>query len=175
MAISRDKKQTLVAELTDLFKDAKLAVGAVYSGLGVAELQALRKDARAANVTIKVTKNRLVKIALQQTEKYKNVDEPSLTGQLLYAFSSDDEVAPAQVLNSFAKKHPELKLVVGFDALGAMLDEATINQLANLPTKDQLRGQLVGLLAAPLTGILNTLNGTQRGLAQVLAERAKAL
>ncbi len=175
MAISRDKKNTLVAELSELFASAKGSVGAAYVGLSVADLQELRAMARENNVVIKVAKNRLVRVALTSNDKFKNADTGLLTGQLVYAFSNEDEVAPAQVLAKFAKAHPDLKLVVGFDDTGAVLDTATVTALAALPTKDQLRGQLVSVLAAPLSGFLGVANGAQRGFAQVLAQRAESL
>lgn len=175
MAISRDKKNTLVTELADLFASAKGTVGAVYTGLSVAEMQELRKMARESDVVIKIVKNRLVRVALSQNDKLKDADTSTLTGQLLYAFSSSDEVAPAQVLAGFAKKHPQLQLVVGFDDAGSLLSESTVKALATLPTKDQLRGQLVSVLAAPLTRFLGVASGTQRGFVQVLAQRAEKI
>lgn len=175
MAISRDKKNTLVAELAELFASAKGSVGAAYTNLTVADMQELRAAARDNNVVIKVAKNRLIRVALGQNEKFKAADTSLLTGQLVYAFSSEDEVAPAQVLAKFAKAHPDLKLVAGFDGTGASLDTATVTALAALPTKDQLRGQVVSVIAAPLTGFLRVANGTQRGFAQVLSQRAESL
>lgn len=175
MAISRDKKNTLVAELADLFANAKCSVGAAYTTLSVADIQELRALARENNVTIKVAKNRLVRVALGNSDKFKDADTSLLTGQLVYAFSSEDEAVPAQILAKFAKTHPALQLVVGFDASGNTLDTATVNALALLPTKDQLRGQLVSVLAGPLTSFLGVANGAQRGFAQVLSQRAEAL
>ena len=175
MAITRDKKNTLVAKLTEMFADAKGTVGATYTGLSVAELQELRAAARANDVTIIVAKNRLVRVALANSDKFKSADTSLLTGQLIYAFSSTDEVAPAQVLAKFAKTHPAVKLIAGFDGEGAALDTATVNALAELPTKDQLRGQLVSVIAAPLTQFLGVANGAQRGFAQVLSQRAESL
>lgn len=175
MAISRDKKNELVAELTELFKSSKMAVGAVYTGLSVSDLQELRHIAREAGVVIKVAKNRLVRVVLSNDEKFKSANTDQLTGQLIYAFSNEDEVAPAQVLAKFAKTHPNLELTVGFDETGKSLDKLTIQTLANLPTKEQLRGQLVSVIAAPLSGFLGVANGAQRGFAQVLSQRAESL
>jgi len=175
MAVSRDKKNTLVAELAELFATAKGTVGAAYTGLTVANMQELRTAARAENVVIKVAKNRLVRVALKQNDKFKDANTSLLTGQLVYAFSDEDEVAPAQVLAKFAKKHPELQLVAGFDGEGASLDTANVIALSTLPTKDQLRGQVVSVIAAPLTGFLGVANGAQRGFAQVLSQRAEAI
>lgn len=175
MAISRDKKNTLVAELKDLFANSKGTVGAAYTGLSVADMQALRALAREAGVTVKVAKNRLVRVALSESDKFKASETGSLAGQLVYAFSNDDEVASAQTLAKFAKTHPQMKLVVGFDNSGNTMDTATVNALAALPTKDQLRGQLVSVLAAPLSGFLSVANGAQRGFATVLSKRAESL
>jgi len=175
MAISRDKKNSLVTELTELFTNAKGVVGATYTNLSVADIQELRTIARTTNITIKVTKNRLIRVALKNCAKFKNTDTNLLTGQLIYAFSSEDEVAPAQILAKFAKKFPSLQLVVGFNDTGTSLDTATVTALATLPTKDQLRGQLVGIIAAPLTGFLGVTNGAQRGFAQVLSQRINAI
>ncbi len=175
MAISRTKKNSLVAELADLFASSKGSVGAAYAGLSVAHLQELRAQARENNVIIKVVKNRLVRVALKQSDKFNSVDTSLLTGQLIYAFSSEDEVAPAQTLATFGKKYPQLQLVVGFDGDGTSLGTTTVQALAALPTKDQLRGQVVSVIAAPLTQFLTVANGAQRGFAQVLSQRAKAL
>jgi len=175
MAISRDKKNTLVAELTQIFASSKGTVGAAYTGINVAQMQELRAIARESNVTILVTKNRLVRVALAASDKFKAADTGLLNGQLIYAFSSEDEVAPAQVIAKFAKTHPALKLVVGFDDSGKTLDTVTVTALAALPTKDQLRGQLVGVLSAPLSGFLSIANGAQRGFAQVLSQRAESI
>jgi large subunit ribosomal protein L10 len=175
MAISRDKKNTLVAELTSIFASSKGTVGAVYTGLNVADMQELRALTKEANVTILVTKNRLVRVALAGSKKFKSAGTGLLTGQLIYAFSSEDEVAPAQVLAKYAKTHPALKLVVGFDDTGKTLDTATVTALAALPTKDQLRGQLVSVMTAPLSGFLSVANGAQRGFTQVLTRHAESI
>src|SRR5688572_20573178 len=137
MAISRDKKHAVVGDLSSLLASAKLTAYAHYAGLSVAELQQLRRDARAAGVTIKVVKNRLVRVAMQQTENLKSVEMNALQGQLLYAVSVDDDVAPASVLAKFAKTHDALKLAGGVDAAGTVYDEAGIKQLAALPSKNE--------------------------------------
>jgi large subunit ribosomal protein L10 len=175
MAISRQTKEAQVEELVTLLGGAKLTVMAKYQGLSVKELQSLRRAAREAGVTIKVVKNRLVRIALAQTENLKDVDTASLQGQLLYAIGSEDEVAPAQVLAKFAKEHEALQMIGGIDTAGTLLAEADVKALASLPTKEQLRGMLVGTLAAPLSGFVNVMAGNVRGVMNVLNARAKAL
>lgn len=173
MAISRDKKQTVVADLSELLGAAKMTALAQYEGLSVADLQELRRAARAADVHIKVVKNRLVRVAMQQNDNLKDADTGALKGQLLYAIGTQDEVAPAQVLAKFAKTHESLKLVGGISGEGAVLNEADIKALAALPTKDQLRGQLVGTFAAPLTGFMRVMQGNLRGFMYVLNAKAE--
>lgn len=175
MAISRQVKETQVSELAALLGNAKLTAFAQYQGLSVKDLQSLRREAREAGVTIKVVKNRLVRVALGQNEQLKNVDTSLLTGQLLYAMSAEDEVAPAQVLAKFAKTHDALQLIGAIDATGTLMEQADVKALAALPTKEQLRGMLVGTIAAPLSGFVNVLAGNVRGVLNVLNARAEAL
>ena len=94
MAISKDKKQALVSELAELFASAKGTAVAAYQGISVADLQELRKNARAQGIVIKVVKNRLVRVSMSENDTYKAADTSALVGQLLYAFSDSDEVAP---------------------------------------------------------------------------------
>ncbi len=172
MAISKDKKNTLVADLTELLSNAKSTVYAQYQGLTVAELQELRKSAREAGVRIKVVKNRLVRVAMGQIAVYKDTDTTGLTGQLLYAISDSDEVAPAKILAEFAKKHNALSLVGGFSDLGANLDKEQINTLAAMPTKNELIAQVVAQLLSPVTDSVSGLSGGLSGIVSGLEAHA---
>ena len=164
MAISKDKKNTLVADLTELLTSAKTTVYAKYQGLTVAELQELRKAAREAGVKIKVVKNRLVRVAMKEIAVYKDTDTTGLTGQLLYAISADDEVAPAKVLAEFAKKHDALSLAGGFSDLGNALSEDEVKSLAAMPTKNELIAQVVAQLLSPVTDSISGLAGGLPGI-----------
>lgn len=175
MALARSKKEELVAEVSELFRNSKLTVLANYSGLSVKEIQELRRDARENQTKLKVVKNRLVLKAMEQVDTYKDTDRSIFKEQLLYAFNADDEVAPAQVLANFAKKHKALEFVGAVTAEGEVLSVEDVKSLASLPSKDQLRGQLVGTLAAPLTGFVNVLSGNLRGVLNVLNARAESL
>lgn len=166
MAISKAKKDTLVADLTALLNDAKLTAYARYQGLTVAELQELRKAAREAGVKIKVVKNRLVRVAMQEIGVYKDTDTTGLTGQLVYAISDSDEVAPAKVLAEFAKTHPALELVGGFNDSGRTLAEAEINTLAKMPSKNELIAQVVAQLLSPIN---DTISATNNGLSGIIS------
>lgn len=174
MAITRDKKQTLVAEVTELLANAKGTAFAAYDGLSVANLQALRAQAREAGVSIKVVKNRLVRVALKESKTYKDTDTSGLTGQLLYAVSSDDEVIAAKVLDEFSKTHPALKLRGGFSAEGLAISEDDIKALASLPSKDQLIGSVVETLLSPVNDITNGLSGNLHALLDGVSDKATA-
>ena len=174
MAISRDKKQTLVAELTELLKGAKGTAFARYQTLTVADLQELRKAAREAGVVIKVVKNRLVRVALQEIDTYKETDTSLLVGQLVYAVSSEDEVMPAKVLDTFAKTHPALQLAGGFSGEGLAISEADVKALAGLPSKDQLVAQVVSQLLSPVHDTVNALGGNLHGLLDGIEAKAAA-
>lgn len=164
MAITRDKKQALVAKMSESLENAKLTVFAEYKDLSVADIQQLRAQAREAGVTITVIKNRLVRVALQSVDTYTDTDTSALQGQLLYAISADDEVAPAQVLDKFAKTHPALKLAGGFSAEGLALSEADVKALAGLPSKNQLIAEVVAQLLSPVHDVTNALSGNLHAL-----------
>jgi len=172
MAITRDKKQTLVADMTSLMSGAKMTVFASYQGLSVAELQELRRNAREAGVSIKVIKNRLVRVAMGEIGAYKNTDTSELQGQLLYAVSTDDEVAPAQVLDKFAKTHSALLIKGGFSGEGANLSESEVKALAGLPSKNQLIAEVVAQLLSPVHDVTNALSGNLHALLDGVSAKA---
>lgn len=172
MAISKDKKNTLVADLTELLSSAKTTVYAKYQGLTVAELQELRKEAREAGVKIKVVKNRLVRVAMGQIAVYKDTDTTNLTGQLLYAVSDEDEVAPAKVLANFAKAHKALSLAGGFSDLGVALSEDEVKSLAAMPSKNELVAQVVAQLLSPVSDTVSGLSGGISGIVSGLEAHA---
>lgn len=164
MAITKAKKTDLVAEVSELLFTSKLTVFASYNGLTVGDIQKLRAQARENGVVIKVVKNRLVRVAMSQNDTYKNTDTALLTGQLLYAVSAEDEVAPAKVLDGFAKTNPALQFVGAFGMEGELIDAAGVKALAGLPTKNELIGQVVGMLLSPVNDVTNALSGNLHAL-----------
>ena len=174
MAISKDKKNTLVKDLTELLSSAKTTVYAHYQGLTVAELQELRKAAREAGVKIKVVKNRLVKVAMNEIAVYKDTDTTGLAGQLLYAVSSEDEVTPAKVLANFAKTHEALQLAGGFNDLGNALSEADVKALAAMPSKNEMIAQVVATLLSPVNDVISATSGSLSGIISGLEQKANA-
>ncbi len=174
MAISRDKKQALVKDFSDILLSSKMTVAAKYDGTSVADLQKLRRAAREAGVGVKVIKNRLVRTSMAHTKGFEETDTDLLSGQLLYAYSAEDEVAPAQVIDKFAKDVPTLELVAGFDGAGAMFGTADVKALAGLPSKQQLIAQVVAQLLSPVHDTTNALSGNLHALLDGVEAKAVA-
>ena len=151
-----------------------MVVYAEYSGISVADLQQLRRQARENGVTIKVVKNRLMRVAMDQHDALKQTDTSAMKGQVLYAISNDDEVLPAKVLAQFADKTPELKLVGAFNSLGQSLSTAEVTDLAKLPTKNELIAQTVAQLLSPVNDTVNALSGNLSALLDGIADHASA-
>jgi large subunit ribosomal protein L10 len=172
MAISRIKKESLVSELTSLLGQAKMTVFAQYEGLTVADLQELRRAARENGITIKVVKNRLVRVALQQSNALKDTPTAVLNGQLLYAIGAQDEVAPAQTLAAFAKTHEALKMTGAISGDGTLLEAAEVQALATLPSKNELIAQVIATLSSPVNDVLSALSGNLHGLLDGVASKA---
>lgn len=175
MALSKDKKQSVVEEASRLLADSKLTVIAQYQGTPVKQMQQLRRDAAQEGTTLRVIKNRLFKKALQSSEALKSVDTSAMVGQLLYAFNATDEVAPARSLAEFAKANPQIQFVAGITQEGQLLDAEAVKALASLPTKAVLRAQLIGTIQAPVSSFVNVLAGNVRGVMNVLNARADML
>lgn len=172
MAISRDKKQALVAELDDLLSQSKGIAFAQYSGISVSELQNLRRAAREAGVVIKVVKNRLVKVAMSRSDTFKSTAVETIEGQLLYAFGTDDEVSACQVLNNFAKENSFIQLAGGLSNEGALLSAEEAKSLASLPGKNQLIAEVVAQLLSPVHDTVNALSGNLHGLLDGIEAKA---
>lgn len=174
MAISRDKKESLVSKASELFDNAKGIAFASYQGVSVADLQVLRSKARESGVQIKVFKNRLVRVAMASSKTFANTDTSALTSQIIYAFSADDEVMSAKVLDEFAKTNPKLELVGGFSAEGAAISAADVKALAGLPSKNQLIAEAVAQLLSPVHDVTNALSGNLHALLDGVEAKATA-
>jgi large subunit ribosomal protein L10 len=164
MALTKAKKQEVIEEVSQLLSDSKLTVVAQYQGTSVKQLQALRKAAREDGTAVKVIKNRLVKQALAGNEQYKGADNSQLTSQLLYAFNSTDEVAPAKALATFAKTNPSIQFVGAFTSEGQFISADEVKALASLPSKNQLISSVLATLSSPLDGVLSGLSGNLHAL-----------
>jgi large subunit ribosomal protein L10 len=172
MALTRDKKEQVVAEVSDLLKSSKLTVVATYQGTTVKAMQELRRQASSSGTQVSVVKNRLVKKALEQTDAFKQFDSSILNGQLLYAFNSQDEVAPAQSLAAFARTNPSIEFVGALTVDGQFMAAADVKALAALPSKPQLIAGIISTLQSPTRTIMSSLTGNLHGLLDAVAARA---
>lgn len=164
MALTKKKKNEVVSEVAELLKSSKMTIVAAYPGTTVKAIQQLRRDARGNGTTVRVVKNRLVTKAIEQTDSLKDVDVSGLKGQLLYAFNSEDEVAPAQVLNAFAKTNPSIVFVGAISAEGKFLTADEVKTLATFPSKNEMIAQVVATLGSPLNDVMSGLSGNLHGL-----------
>ena len=168
--MDRSQKADLVAELKNVLSETGLVVVTRNLGLTVAQSSELRTKMRDAGAQFKVAKNRLAKIALEGS-KYSPIVE-FLNGPTALATSSDP-VAAARVAVEFAKSNDRFEIVGG--AMGeTLLDVAGVKALAELPSLDELRGSLLGLLLAPATKIARTVMEPGGQLARIFAAKAAA-
>jgi large subunit ribosomal protein L10 len=167
--VDRSQKQEVVASLQQALSDTACFVITHQSGLTAAEVTDLRRQMRAAGASFKVTKNRLARLALAGT-KFEQLS-PMFTGPTAIAYSRDP-VAAAKVAVEFANKNEKLTIVGG--ALNQQqLDAAGVKALATMPSLDELRGRLIGMLQTPATRIAAVLQAPAGQVARVLGAYAK--
>jgi large subunit ribosomal protein L10 len=164
LAVDRAEKQAAIDELSGVFKTSNVVVVAHYSGLTVAQMQTLRKQMRAAGAKVKVAKNRLAKIALKDTDVASI--SALLKGPTVLAYSGDPVAAP-KVAVDFAKAN-ERFVILGGSMGKTALDLNGVKALASLPSLDELRGKIVGLLVSPATKIAQYANAPAAKVARVI-------
>jgi large subunit ribosomal protein L10 len=174
MALTKAKKHEVVSEVSELLAASKLTVVAQYQGTTVKAIQALRKEAKGNGTKVSVIKNRLVIKALEANDTLKDVDSSALSGQLLYAFNAEDEVAPAQILNTFAKTNPSVQFVGAITADGQFMSADDVKSLATLPSKNELIAQVVATLLSPVHDVTNGLSGNLHALLDGVEAKAAA-
>lgn len=163
--MDRTQKSESVAQLNAVFSEAGVVVVTRNLGLSVAQSTDLRAKMRDAGATYKVAKNTLAKLALKNTA-YTGLDE-YLSGPTALAYSADP-VAAAKAVVDFAKTTDRME-IVGGSMGGQLLNEAGVRALATMPSLDELRGTLVGLINAPATKIARVVNEPAAKLARVFA------
>ncbi len=170
MALRLEDKKALVQEVNAVAGDSVSAVAAEYRGLSVAEMTELRKAARQAGVYLRVVKNTLARRAVKGTD-FECMHE-TLKGPILLAFAKDDPGAAARVIKDFAKGHDALQ-AVSLSAGGQLLPGSDLSKLADLPTLDQARAMLLGVMMAPMSQLVRTLAEPPAMLARTLSARAE--
>lgn len=162
--LSRSQKEELVKNLIEKIKNSKAVIFTDFKGLKVKELRELKKELRQFGVEFKVAKKKLMDIALEETKM--EVRTKKMEGQIAISFSQD-EIAPAKIIDKFAKKNENIKIMGGIlNSKAISVEEAKL--LAKLSSKEDLLAKLTGTIKAPMAGFLNVLNGNLRGLLQVL-------
>jgi large subunit ribosomal protein L10 len=161
--MERAEKREVVTALHDVFAKTGVVVVAHYAGLTVAQMTKLRSEMRSAGGRVKVAKNRLVKLALEGTDAKGIAD--LLKGPTCLAFSEDPVAAP-KIAVKFAKANEKF-VILGGSMGSTVLDAKGVKSLADLPSLDELRGKLIGLLQAPATKIARTLSEPGAQLARV--------
>ena len=166
--MKRSEKKEFVEKLQEEINSSSSVIVAHYSGLTVDESEQLRSEMRNNGAKFKVTKNRLTKLALEQTQ-FKDIAD-LFTGPTAIAYS-DDPVAPAKVAVSFEKKFDRFKIIGGgYD--GEKIDLQKINFLATLPSMDELRGKIVGLISAPAQKIASIVREPAGQLARLMSSKS---
>jgi large subunit ribosomal protein L10 len=165
--VDRAQKRELVTQLNEQWKSSGVLVVAHYKGMTVAQMTDFRKRVKEAGGVVKVTKNRLAKLALAGTDVETVSD--LLKGQTCVAYSADP-ISAAKVSVKYARENDKLVILGG--AMGkTRLDDAGVKALADLPSLDELRGKLIGLLQAPASRIARIVKEPGGMLARVLAAR----
>lgn len=168
MRLSLERKKEIVSEVAGVAAKAPTAIAAEYAGLSVLELTRLRRSARQAGVYLRIVRNTLARRALEGT-RFECMRE-GLVGPLLLAFSSDEPGSAARVIRDFARQNQ--KLIVRLVAVdGRLLPAGEIDKLASLPTLDQARSMLLGVMKAPMSKFVRVLAEPQAKFARLLAAR----
>lgn len=167
MLLKRADKENLIKEMGDSLASAKTVVFVNYQGLKVTEIQDLKKNLRELGIGFQITKNTLLKIALKQQNI--TIDETLLDQPVAAVWGLTDEVVPAKKTVEFGKTAEKLEIIGGI-VNGQFADAQTIKQLAALPGRDELYAKLVGTLNAPMSRLVNALQGNLRSLVYILKQ-----
>lgn len=148
-----EMKKGVVAEIAEKLQKSASCVVVDYKGLKVEEVTELRNKFREAGIDYKVYKNTLVRRAAAEVGNMAQFDDVNLVGTNAIAFGYEDPVAPAKIVNDFAKTHPKLELKMGF-VEGEFYDAENIKKLAEIPSREELIAKLLGSLKAPVSNFV---------------------
>ena len=166
MALNLDGKKSIVAQINEMASRSLSLVIADARGVDVADMNALRAKAREENVELKVVRNTLAKRAFADTD-YACVNEV-LFGPSLFAFSMEDPGSAARLFKTFAKENEEFD-IKALSVSGQLLSKDQVDVLAKLPTREQALGMLAGVILAPVTKLVRTLNDVPSKTVRVLS------
>jgi large subunit ribosomal protein L10 len=167
--VDRKQKSEVVEDLKNIFTESGVVIVARYKGLSVAQMTTLRNRMREADAHIKVAKNRHAKIAMVDTPCSKIAD--LLTDQTAIAYSKDPVAAP-KIIAKFSEENENL-IIIGGSMGEVLLNESSVKALATMPSLDEIRGKIVGLLQAPATKVARVIATPATNVARVLSAYAE--
>jgi large subunit ribosomal protein L10 len=164
--LNRQEKEAVVVELRDKLERSKAAILTDYRGLKVMEITELRHKLKEEGVEYRVVKNSLIRLAVKDTEASSLGQY--LTGPNAVAFSYDDEITPAKLLLEYAKENQKLEVKAGVVA-GRLLLQQEMKELVQLPSKEELQAQLLGIMSTLPSKLLGVMNAVPRDFVGLLA------
>jgi large subunit ribosomal protein L10 len=165
--LTKKKKEEVVSELTDKISKTKSVVFVEFTGMSTAQISDLRRELRKSDAELKVAKKTLVNLALEKNDLQADLDQ--FKTQVAVALGYSDEVGAVKILDKISRTNKALKMLAGFVGR-EYYGTAPLAALAKLPSREQLLGQLVGTIGAPISGFANVLQGNIRGLVTVLSK-----
>jgi len=163
--LTRDQKAKIIQDLTKKIQVSKSLVFSDYTGTTVGKMKKLRDELRAAGAAYKITKKKLIEIALKEADI--SIDVKSMRGQIGVALGGEDEVSAAKILAKFSRENKNFKILSGVLEKKEITNNEVLS-LAALPSKEELLAKLVGTINAPVSGFVNALAGNLRNLVGVL-------
>jgi large subunit ribosomal protein L10 len=167
MALNKEQKQNIVSDLKQSIEKKKSIVFVKFDGVNVKELTEFREALKEKGSEVKVAKKSLMKLALES--KNIDFDPKKLEGEVAMVFGYEDEIVPSKISYDFSKKNQKVKILGGF-LEDKFYEVGDIIKLAQLPSKEQLLGMLVGTLSAPATNLVGVLSGNTRKLVLALSQ-----
>ena len=166
--MNKEQKKNYISEMETQFQNNAAVMVTHYQGLTMSQLDELRGQMREHGIKFTITKNRITKIALEKT-KCKELSN-LFTGATAVAFS-DDAIMSARILSKFAKTNESLKLLGGIMG-NEILDQAAVQNVANLPTLDEARANIVGILATPASKLVSILLARSKKMSNLSPENS---
>ena len=167
--LTKEQKKNYISEMTTQFENSKAVMVTHYQGLTMTQLDELRAQMREHGIIFKITKNRITKLALENT-KCKDLSD-LFTGPTAVAFG-EDAIMSARILSNFAKDNENLKLIGGIMDT-EVLDQAGVQNVASLPTLDEARANIVGILNAPASKLISILLAHSEKMSSLTAENSE--
>lgn len=174
MALTKEKKRKSLKDLKENISKQKSVIFVDFAKVNSKDLFDLRKKLKEAGCALKVGKKTLVRIAFGQSNiSFWNKIKSSMPGQLALVFGIEDELSPARISNQFSKTNKDFKILGGIFE-NRFIEKEKVLVLANLPSREELLGKIVGSIASPLSGFVTVLQGPVRGFVfaiKALAEK----